>query len=56
MGQYNSTNKKNNIGNTALEALSISRHIIFSIPVSVSVHATDNKLCLLAGFGGPPFP
>lgn len=56
MGQYRRTNTKNKIGNTARETLSISRHMIFSTPVSVSVHATDSKLCRLAGFGGPPLP
>lgn len=56
MGQYRRTNTKNKIGNTARETLSISRHMIFSTPVSVSVHATDSKLCRRAGFGGPPLP
>lgn len=56
MGQYKSTKTKNNIGNTARETLSISRHMIFSTPVSVSVHATDSKLWRLAGFGGPLLP
>lgn len=36
--------------------LSISRHIIFSTPVSLSVHETDSIDCLrLIGFG-PPLP
>jgi len=30
--------------------------MIFSTPVSVSVQATERRLCRLAGFGGPPFP
>lgn len=56
MGQQSSTKTKNNMGNTARDTLSISRHIIFSTPVSVSVQATDRRLCRRAGFGGPPLP
>lgn len=62
IGQYKTTNTRNNPGKTTRESLSISRHIIFSIPVSVSVHATDNIDCLrfigLVGciFVVPPFP
>lgn len=56
-GQYRITNTMKRAGKTIRDILSISRHNIRSAPVSVSVQATDNKLCLRAGFGGPfPLP
>lgn len=57
IGQYNITNTRNSAGKTSLDNLSISRHIIFSMPVSASCQDTDMMLCRLVGFGGgPPFP
>lgn len=50
------TNTKNNAGKTTRDTLSISRHIIRSTPVSISVQATDNKLWRRPVFGGPPLP
>lgn len=55
-GQYKITNTKNNPGKTIRETLSISRHIIFSTPVSTSVQATERILCLRFAFVVPPFP
>lgn len=55
-GQYKNKNTRNNPGKTIRDTLSISRHIILSTPVSTSVQATDNILCLRFVLVGPPFP
>lgn len=55
-GQYKITKTKNKPGKTIRDTLSISRHIIFSTPVSTSVQATERMLCLRFALVAPPFP
>lgn len=54
IGQYRKTNTRNRPGNTTRDTLSISRHMIRSTPVSMSVQATDRIDCRRLDLVGPP--